>query len=132
MNKIFFIIFGYFVSAFSSFFVYADPGSITDSDFTISLSELDPVNADSANITGWSDAITALLQKMATLLLFVVPIIAAISLVVAGYFYILSWGDTEKASRAKTIIKWNAVAIVLALTSYAIIAVIASILDANI
>lgn len=106
--------------------------TITSPNFKINLAELDPVNADSANIPSWSDAVTALLQKMATFLLFLIPLIAAVSLVVAGYFYIISWGDTEKASRAKTIIKWNAVAIILALTSYAIVAVLASILDAKI
>jgi hypothetical protein len=63
---------------------------------------------------------------LADLLLFIIPIIDAISFLAAGYFYIFSAGDSEKVGRAKTIIKWNIVAIFVALFSYGIITLIAS------
>jgi hypothetical protein len=50
-------------------------------------------------------------------------------MIIAGYYYILSSGDSEKAQIAKTIIKWNLVAIFVALFSYAIIVTIAAFLD---
>jgi hypothetical protein len=59
------------------------------------------------------------------------PVIAVISLIFAGYFYILSSGDSEKATKAKTIIKWNIVAILVALFSYVIINMIASLLGGS-
>jgi len=37
-----------------------------------------------------------LLRNLAELMLFIVPFIAAVSLIVAGYFYIFSAGDSEK------------------------------------
>lgn len=45
---------------------------------------------------------------------------------IAGYFYIFSAGDSEKAWRAKTIIKWNIVAILVAFLSYGIVSIVAS------
>jgi capsular polysaccharide biosynthesis protein len=55
--------------------------------------------------------------------------VAAVSLIIAGYYYILSSGDSEKASQAKTIIKWNLVAIIVALFSYSIIVLLSNMLD---
>lgn len=131
MSKYFFLILGILSLGFFPDMSNA-AGTIIDNDFTIDLSQLDPVNQNGPAITGWSSAITMLLKKIGDFLLFLVPLIAGVSLVVAWYFYVLSWGDTEKASRAKTIVKWNAIGITLALWSYAIIAIIASVLDANI
>ena len=68
----------------------ASDSSLISPNFTISLSDLDPVNADSGDIPAGSSAVTALLNKIATFLLFLIPMIAAVSLVIAGYFYILS------------------------------------------
>jgi len=58
------------------------------------------------------------LQNFSEFLLFTIPIIAAISFLVAGYFYIFSAGDSEKTSKAKTIIKWNIIAMLVAFFSY--------------
>jgi hypothetical protein len=60
------------------------------------------------------------------ILLFMIPIFAAVSLMIAGYFYIFSAGDSEKTGRAKTIIKWNIVAILVAFLSYGIVQIVAS------
>lgn len=49
-------------------------------------------------------------------------------MIIAGYYYILSSGDSEKAIQAKTIIKWNLVAILVALFSYTIISLAAGFL----
>jgi Type IV secretion system pilin len=74
-------------------------------------------------------ALTTLLSKVASLLLFIIPIVATVSLIIAGYYYILSSGDSEKASQAKTIIKWNLIAIAVALFSYSIIVLLSKMLD---
>jgi VIT1/CCC1 family predicted Fe2+/Mn2+ transporter len=55
-----------------------------------------------------------------------IPIFAALSLLIAGYFYIFSAGDSEKANKAKAIIKWNIIAILVAFLSYGIVKIIAS------
>ncbi len=132
MNKLLNIIFITIFWGIFSFVAFGDQNVISDPDFTIQLWNLDPVNPNDTDIPRWTLAVTMLLEKIANFLLFLIPIVAWVSLIIAGYFYILSWGDSEKASRAKTIIKWNAVAIVIALTSYAIIATIASILQGTI
>lgn len=132
MNKLLNIIFITIFWGIFSFVAFGDQNVISDPDFTIQLWNLDPVNPNDTDIPRWTLAVTMLLEKIANFLLFLIPIVAWVSLIIAGYFYILSWGDSEKASRAKTIIKWNAFAIVIALTSYAIIATIASILQGTI
>lgn len=66
-------------------------------------------------------AFTYILGQLADMMLFIIPVIAVISLIIAGYYYILSAGDSEKASKAKTIIKWNLISILIAFLSYAII-----------
>ena len=55
------------------------------------------------------------------MLLFAIPLIAGISLIIAGYYYILSSGNTEKATQAKVIIKWNIVALLVAFLSYTLV-----------
>jgi uncharacterized membrane protein len=59
------------------------------------------------------------------------PIIAAISVMVAGYFYIFSAGDSEKTSRGKVIIKWNLVALLVAFFSWSLVQIIALLLTQN-
>jgi hypothetical protein len=58
--------------------------------------------------------------------------LAGISFIIAGYYYVLSGGDSEKASQAKTIIKWNLIAIIIALFSYVLIYIVASLLGGDI
>jgi uncharacterized membrane-anchored protein len=67
-----------------------------------------------------------ILWNVTNILLILIPIIAGISFLIAGYFYIFSAGDSEKAWRAKTIIKWNIVALFVAFLSYGIVTTVAS------
>jgi hypothetical protein len=112
---------------------------ITQSDFKLDISCMDPLNEGDSikekrdkdwNIIQtskwWITVLTTLLWSLTDLFLFIIPIIAAISFLVAGYFYIFSAGDSEKVGRAKTIIKWNVIAIFVALFSYWIITLVAS------
>jgi Type IV secretion system pilin len=117
---------------FSSTVLANNTTDITKSGFKINLSDLDPVNSNPGSIYQWQDAAIMLLNSIATLLLFLVPIIAGVSLIIAAYYYILSSGDSEKASQAKTIIKWNLIAIAVAIFSYSIIYLVATILDGSI
>lgn len=61
------------------------------------------------------------LGKIAELLLFAIPLIAGISFLVAGYYFIISSGNSEKATQAKVIIKWNLVAMAVAFLSYGLV-----------
>ena len=124
-NAIIFLLF------FSSWipFSMANTTDITKSDFKIDLKQIDPVS--NKDIPTGKAAVTTLLEKIAGILLFVIPLIAGVSFIIAGYYYILSSGDSEKASQAKTIIKWNLVAIAVALFSYAIISLLAAMLDGS-
>ncbi len=63
------------------------------------------------------------------MLLFAVPIIAGISFLVAGYYFILSSGNSDKATQAKIIIKWNLVAMLVAFLSYGIVNLVLYILN---
>ncbi len=106
----------------------ANTTDITKSDFKIDLSQIDPVGSNKKISTG-EEAVTTLLEKFADILLFMMPLIAGVSFIIAAYYYILSSGDSEKASQAKTIIKWNLVAIAVALFSYTLISLLAAMLE---
>lgn len=87
---------------------------------------MDPLGeADNIDGQGWIQVLETLLGNVADLFLFIIPMIAWVSLLFAGYFYIFSAWDSEKVGKAKTIIKWNMVAITIALLSYGIIKLIA-------
>lgn len=86
---------------------------------------MDPLGNTSTIAPGiWSFA--KILWNVTNILLILIPIIAGISFLIAGYFYIFSAGDSEKAWRAKTIIKWNIVALFVAFLSYGIVTTVAS------
>lgn len=107
--------------------VYASD-DLTSSGFTVDLSNLDPLG-NSHNGWGWDVgkyAFRWIIENITNILLFMIPIIAAVSLLIAGYFYIFSAWDSEKASKAKMIIKWNIIALLVAFFSYTIISIVAS------
>lgn len=101
---------------------------VTSQNFSITLSDLDPLKGShtSSGVGGGIEAFKAVISKITSVLLFIIPTLAGISLLIAGYFYIFSAGDSEKAGRAKTIIKWNIVAIFVAFLSLAIVNLVAS------
>lgn len=109
---------------------YADPTTdITNSHFMVDLSKMDPLagSHDSpSSPPGGIQAFQAGLGKLTNILLILIPIIASVSMLIAGYFYIFSAGDSEKAGRAKTIIKWNIMAISVAFLSLGIVKIVAS------
>jgi hypothetical protein len=110
--------------------IWADDGNITNTDYTIHLSNMNPVNQSGNNASGvsWKWALLELLQGVSDFLLIMVPILAAISGLIAGYYYIFSSGDSEKSGLAKRIIQYNIMAIFIAFFSYGIIQFIALIL----
>ncbi len=94
---------------------------------------MDPLNWSHSSggvPTGGIGSFVTLLGNITDILLFMIPIFAAVSFVIAGYFYIFSAGDSEKAGRAKTIIKWNIVAMLIAFLSYGIVKIVASFFNA--
>lgn len=121
MRKVFFFLIASLLPVFQ---VFAE--SMTSPEFKISLGEMDPMgNSHTVSTTGMQ-GIFYILSAFSRFLLFMIPVIAIVSMIVAGYYYIFSAGDSEKANKAKTIIKWNIVAIVVALTSWSIIQFVAS------
>ncbi len=131
MKKIFLLLTSLLFLVSPLFVVQATEATdITKPDFRINLQNMNPVQASQANSstpTGKSAALF-LLDKFAGLLLVILPIIAGISFIIAGYYYVLSGGDSEKASQAKTIIKWNIIAIIIALFSYALVKMVSTVL----
>jgi hypothetical protein len=94
-------------------------------EYQLSLWDIDPLGVDhSIPTSGWKGALLFVLQNFSEFLLFMIPIIAAVSLLIAGYFYIFSAGDSEKTSKAKTIIKWNIIAMLVAFFSYWLVQII--------
>ena len=101
---------------------------ITKSNYCLDLSTMDPMGTSNhSNQTVWGRwALNLVLQNISELLLFMIPIIMTISLIIAGYYYIFSAGDSEKTTKAKTIIKWNIIAVIVALCSLSIVQLIQS------
>lgn len=107
--------------------VFAQSG-LADKSLKIDVSSLDPLNrSDSSNVSGVG-AFRAILESFSNFLLILVPIIAAVALIIAGYFYIFSGADQDNVNKAKTIIKWNLFALLVAFLSGGIIRIIASFL----
>lgn len=101
--------------------IFADD-DISSPDYHIQLGKMDPLGVSHTGpVNSGMGAFTYILGQLADMMLFIIPVIAVISLIIAGYYYILSAGDSEKASKAKTIIKWNLISILIAFLSYAII-----------
>lgn len=131
MIRFFFIFI--FIFALPSHFLFAGcedgKDDLTKPDFSLCLENMDPINDGYENTATWTDALLFILGKIADILLFVVPILAGISLMVAWYYYIFSSGDTDKATQAKTIIKWNVVALLVAFFSYAMVSMVLYIMN---
>lgn len=103
---------------------------MTSESFCIDVGGISPVdNGGGANVSG-SWALLKFLESLSNLLLVLVPMLAWVSGIVAGYYYIFSSGSSEKSWLAKNIIKYNIIAIFVALGSYGIIALVASFLNA--
>ena len=102
---------------------------LTKPEFKICTSSMNPLqgNQNRSDLLGTA-AFTYILGQIANILLFAIPLIAGISLIIAGYYYILSSGNTEKATQAKVIIKWNIVAMLVAFFSYALVSLVLYIL----
>ncbi len=75
------------------FSVYADPSdNLNTTDFTVKLAPMDPFRSASNRDAppGGVEAFTQIIENITGILLFMIPIIAAVSFLIAGYFYIFS------------------------------------------
>ncbi len=115
----------------SGFFVFAeDAQDMASSSFMVKTGCMDPMHPADCDGSSAPHAISGrvafefILEKVSMILLRIVPIIAGISFMVAGYYYVLSAGDTEKVNQAKTIIKWNIVAILVAFLSLTMVTIV--------
>lgn len=118
------------LSFFGIFSVYAQD-NFNDIGFTVDLWKMDPLGwshswSDNGDAPRGISAFSTILSRITDILLIVIPLLAAVSLLIAGYYYIFSAWDSEKVGRAKTIIKWNIVALFVAFLSYWIVSIVAS------
>lgn len=104
--------------------------NMTSDEFIINLSELDPINK-SKSTPQWREALIQILKKVSDFLLMMIPIIAAVALIIAGYFYIFSPAHSESVTKAKGIIKFNLIAILVAFFSYSLVQLIVNLLNAS-
>ncbi|MBX9809464.1 hypothetical protein K2X92_03695 [Candidatus Gracilibacteria bacterium] len=129
MKKIFLFAF-LCILAFTGQYLFAatSQDNLNSQNFMVNIGALDPLGGNHESSPGASgpEAFFSFIGGVTNILLVLIPILAGISLLIAGYIYIFSAGDSEKALRAKTIIKWNIVAIFVSLLSYAIIKTVAS------
>lgn len=102
---------------------------ISSGDFVISVSMLDPIHGQQAKSTEsglW--VFRDILEIIGNVFLMLIPLLGGVSFVIAGYFYIFSYADSDNITKAKTIIKYNIIAIIVAFMSGGIIHIIASLL----
>ena len=97
----------------------------TDTNFVIHVSDMSPTGSNGGD-HGGVQALRDVIKYVANILLFMIPILAAIAGVVAGYYYIFSGGSENRTNIAKGIIKWNLIAILVAFFSWSIVNMIAS------
>lgn len=100
----------------------------TSSGFVIELDSLDPIGngqASDSSLRGKA-ALLKILEKVSEFLLMLMPLIAGVALIISGYFFIFSGGESEKVTLGKNIIKFNIIALVVAFFSWGIISIIAS------
>lgn len=67
------------------------------------------------------DSVSKMLQSIINLLLFISGILAVILIVVGGFRYVTSNGDSGAASKAKNTIIYAAIGLVIAIMAYAIV-----------
>ncbi|MBS9784293.1 hypothetical protein KGV55_03005 [Candidatus Gracilibacteria bacterium] len=123
LSRILMIGIAFFLGASAS--VFADD-SFNSESYTISVSSIDPIGNTKNIKAGGEEALRQILGNIADILLFTIPILAGIALLIAGYFYIFSAGQSDMVGKAKVIIKWNLIAILVAFFSWSIIKIIAS------
>lgn len=135
MNRLFSIFFSFILlvflwcsvsSTFASGTVLPEDNP-TSANFQVKVRDFHPLgnNGDTGELPG-TGGIMVILENIADILLMMIPLLGAISIIIAGYFMIFSRGVSEHISTGKNIIKWNLLAIVIAFLSFAIIRLIAS------
>lgn len=100
--------------------------NILSDGFRVDVRDFHPLTTDTGGElpgTGW---LLWILGNISDILLMIIPLLAAISIIIAGYFMIFSGGVSEQVSKGKTIIKWNLIAIIVAFLSYSLVQLIAS------
>lgn len=126
---IFFAIIAFFFLFFTEN-SFAQTGSdFTSSGFTINLSTLDPIRND-ANVspdgTQGIGGFKTILKYVSNFLLTMIPLLAGVSIIIAGYYFIFSGGEGDRVSKGKNIIKFNIIAIIVAFMSWSIIYMIST------
>jgi len=97
---------------------------LTSDGYRVDVGRLSPIKTTNAG--GGESAFLFILKNLADILLVTIPVLAAIAVIIAGYLYIFSGGDHDRVSKAKTIIKWNLIALLVALLSFTLVNIIAS------
>lgn len=127
-----FIIFFAILAFFFVFFAenaFAQSSDFTSSGFTINLSSIDPIRNDanvSPNGAKGIDGFKTIMKYVSNFLLTMIPLLAGVSIIIAGYYFIFSGGEGDRVSKGKNIIKFNIIAIIVAFMSWSIIYMIST------
>lgn len=129
-------ILAFFFAIIACFFVFftensfAQPQSdFTSSGFTIKLNTIDPIRNDanvSADGTQGIGGFRTIMKYVSNFLLTMIPLLAGVSIIIAGYYFIFSGGEGDRVSKGKNIIKFNIIAIIVAFMSWSIIYMISA------
>lgn len=105
--------------------VFAEEGNMATADFMFNVNGLTPT--DSKYEEGTKLNLKNILSRVGTLLLIVIPMLAVLFIVVGGIMMATAsmGGKDSQFSKGKTIITFNIIALVLSLTSYSIMQLIA-------
>lgn len=128
-----FVLFSCLFCIYFSLDVFADTSltsDMTGTGFMIDLNTMDPIRNTTNGSTPpkWFEAFKTILEYISNFLLGLIPLIAGVSFIIAGYFFIFSGGEGDKVSKAKGIIKFNIIAIIVAFMSWSIIYLISTFL----
>lgn len=100
----------------------ASQSDFTSEQFRVDTSKMSVIQSTSSDKwPEWFAAFERILNAISELLLMLIPILAGVSLIIAGYFFIFSGGEGDKVTKGKNIITFNLIAIIVAFMSWGII-----------
>lgn len=126
-NKIFFIVFLFFLGMF-----FVGTNQVEAVNCTGDFEPMAGICVPSSNVTNLSNAESGdILTNFLNWLLGIFGVIAVVAFVISGIQYLTSAGDEERAKNAKRNVKYALMGIVIALSSFIIVKAVDTVLRAN-
>lgn len=79
---------------------------------------------DTEATSTWEAWVYEIIWNLIRLLIEYVAVIAVLAVMIGGIMYLLSWGDEEKTKKAKSVIIWALVGVLVSVFAWSIITVI--------